>query len=222
MITFAKTINMSTTFKVPIIRTRIKKKHMTSMHLIAGFMFVLIGAVTLAVPEAIKSDLATVLNIISGSFIGLGTLIVAITIIFNKKLANKDKNSALRIIELIGFVSIGIICISFQWWMPFVYAFIGILSVTVTYYLELNAHKPEYIILSEEGIEMKRLTRKNIEWSEVKNFLIRHGNVTINLKNNTLYQFNAYNFKNISDKEVMESFAQDLIDKNAHKYIAEW
>lgn len=213
---------MSIIYQVPIVRTRIKKKHMTSMHLIAGFMFVLIGAVTLAVPETIKANLAKTLNNISGGFIALGIAIVLITIIFNKKLAGKNKNSLLRITEIMGFVILSIISISFYWWMPFIYAVIGILTVTITYYLELNAHKPEYITLSERGVEMKRLSKKTIAWSEVRNFLIRHGNVTINLKNNTLYQYNAYNFKEIKDKEIIESFAQQQIDKNAHKFEAEW
>ena len=213
---------MSATYQVPIIRTRIKKKHMTSMHLISGFMFVLIGTVTLVIPEDIKSHLANILNNMSIGFIVFGIAIVCITIAFNKALADNKKNSLLRIAELAGFIGLACICLYFQWWMPFIYAIIGIITVATTYYLELDAHKPEYIIVSEKGIELKRLNKKLIEWSEVKNFLIRHGNVTINLKNNTLYQYNAYNFKNISNKEVIESFAQVQIDLNAHKYEPEW
>jgi hypothetical protein len=213
---------MPNSYQVPIVRTRIKKKHITSMHLISGFMFVLIGAVTLAIPSSIKANLVDVLNIISGAYIGLGILIVSITIIFNKALANKNKNFLLRLIEIIGFGIIATVCILYLWWMPFVYALIGIITVSITYYLELNAHQPEYIHITENGIYLKRLNKKHIEWSEVKNLLIRHGNITINLKNNTLYQYNAYNFKDIQNKEAIELFAQTQIDSNAHKYIAEW
>lgn len=192
------------------------------MHLISGFMFVLIGAITLVIPENIKSHLADILNNVSIGFIVFGIVIVCITIAFNKALADKKKNGLLRIAELAGFGILAGVCLSFQWWMPFIYAVIGIITVATTYYLELNAHKPEYIMVSEKGIELRRLNKKLIAWSEVKNFLIRHGNVTINLKNNTLYQYNAYDFKNISNKEIIESFAQAQIEQNAHKYEAEW
>lgn len=223
MAIFAQTNKfMSEIYQVPILRTRIKKKHITSMHLIAGFMFILIGSVTLAVPENIKKSFTGFLNAVSTSYIFLGIGIVLITIIWNRRLSIQRNNTLLRFTEIIGFLIIGSICGIHLWWMPMIYAIIGIITVATTYYLELTANRPEYIELNEKGIVMKRLNKKIIAWSEVKNFLIRHGNVTINLKNNTLYQFNAYNFKNITNKENIEAFAQQQIDTNAHKYVEEW
>jgi len=213
---------MITEYTIPIVRTRIKKKQMTSMHIIAGFMFVLLGAITWAVPNTFKGDKVNLLQQSSGIFTLAGIAIVIVTIILNKQLSKKILNSTLRVIELILFIIVAIYCTQVVWYMPLIYACIGILTVGVTFYLELNAHKPEYIKINKEGIHLKRGNVKQIKWKEVKNFLVRHGNVTINLRNNKLYQFTVHSFKQVEAKIDMEQLAKQYIDANEKDYEADW
>lgn len=209
-------------YKIPIVQTRIKKKQMTSMHLIAGFMTALLGAIILALPEELKLWNKHVINTISSSYIIIGFLIVIVTISINKRLQNKSTNNIFRSIESTLFLVISILCLIQKWWAPLAYAVVGLGVVMVTWYLELIAHKPEYITINEKEINIKRMTSKEIDWAEVKNFLVRHGNVTINLKNNTLYQFAIHNPKELNNKETLEQFAQHQIESNAHKYQQDW
>lgn len=209
-------------YRIPILRTKIKKKHMTSMHLIAGFMAILLGALILAVPPIMQLNF-TVIRIPLGILsIITGVIFIIVTIIANKKLANKKNNSILRVTELALFIVLISYTLLNTWWMHLAYATIGLLAISVTYFLELTAHKPEYITINETGVHMKKWKTKTIDWAEIKNFLIRHGNVTINLNNNTLYQFTAYDIKNINDKDEAEKFAKEKIEANKHRYQADW
>lgn len=214
--------NIEMEYTVPIQRTKIKKKHMTSMHLIAGFMAILIGAIILATPEHLVTKLAVLRTPMVAVTLILGLAFIAITIIANKKLAQKKNNTLLRSIEIITFAVLIAFCLLNTWWMHAVYGLVGLITISITYMLEMSAHKPEYIKVNKVGITMKKWTNKTIAWSEVKNFLIRHGNVTINLKNNTFYQFPAFQFTQIENKETIEAYAKQQIDSNAHKYQADW
>lgn len=209
-------------YRIPILRTKIKKKHMTSMHLIAGFMAILLGALILAVPPIMQLNF-TVIRIPLGILsIITGVIFIIVTIIANKKLANKKNNTILRVTELALFLVLISYTLLNTWWMHLAYATIGLLAIAITYFLELTAHKPEYITINETGVHMKKWKTKTIDWAEIKNFLIRHGNVTINLNNNTLYQFPAYDIKNINDKDEAEKFAKEKIEANKHRYQADW
>src|SRR5690606_12858470 len=151
-------------YKIPIVQTRIKKKQMTSMHLIAGFMIILLGAITLAVPEPLKLLNINLLNTISSIYILLGFTVVLITIIFNKHLQKKTTNNSIRAIEIVLFLIISIVCLLQYWWAPLAYALIGLIVIAITWYLELIAHKPEYITINEQQISIKRMTTKEIDW----------------------------------------------------------
>lgn len=213
---------MITEYIIPIVRTRIKKKQMTSMHLISGFMFVLLGAVTWAVPNEMKAEKLDILNTFSTLITIIGLVIVAVTIFLNKILSRKGFNTLMRIVELSLFLIITIYATQAVWYMTLIYAGVGFLTVSVTLYLELNAHKPEYIKIDQKGIHLKRGNRKLIEWKETKNFLVRHGNVTVNLRNNKLYQFQVHSFKKLENKETIEKLAKRYIDEHEKDYQPEW
>lgn len=196
---------------------------MTSMHLIAGFMAVLLGAIIYVIPvHMVHQPILPLQNAIAGIAVLTGLAFITITIVFNKALRNKKNNNLLRITEIVLFLALLIFTIINTWWMHAIYAAVGLLCITVTFYLELNAHKPEYITVDEKGVHLKKWNTKIIPWEEVKNFLIRHGNVTINLNNNTLYQYPAYQFSNLNKKEEMEQYAEKQIKLNAHKYQPDW
>lgn len=192
------------------------------MHLVAAFMLILLSVFLIAIPEPIKTTTNASINVLFGLFIVLGILIAFITIVYNKLLANKKNNNIVRFIEISSFAVIAIIATRYQWWVPLVYAALCIVTISIVFYLERNANKPEYVEINETGIILKRINKKLIPWSEVKNLLVRHGNVTINLKNNTLYQYNAFEFKNITNKDEIEAFAAQQIVAHQHKYQEDW
>ena len=65
-------------------------------------------------------------------------------------------------------------------WMAILYAICGIFEKQVKF--------PQEIGFSKEGISFNTFPKKNIEWNEVANVVIKDGLLTIDQKNNKLFQ----------------------------------
>lgn len=209
-------------YKIPIHRTRVKQKQVTSMHLIAGFMYIILGIFIWAVPNIIKNDPDEIISWIYQGYTILGVLLVLWTIFFNKKLNKPTINIPVRIIEILLFAIILFISLSKQWWVPMAYSGVGILAVILTLRNEINATKPEYVTINENLVLLPQNINNQIKWQDLRNFLLKHGNVTIDKRNNKLIQYSIKNPKAIHNLQEIENFAKQQIELNKHKYQADW
>lgn len=209
-------------YKIPIQRTKVKQKQVTSMHLIAGFMYIILGIFIWAVPNLIKNDTDALVGYIYQGYTIIGVILVLITIFLNKKLGKPSVNVSIRIIEVILFAFVALISFYKQWWVPFSYSGVGILAVLLTLRNEINASKPEYVTINENLVALPQNINNQIKWQDLRNFLLKHGNVTIDKRNNKLIQYSIKNPKAISNLQEIEDFAKKQIELNKDKYQADW
>ncbi len=211
-------------FKIPVESKSVQARHIISMHLMAGFMYMLLGAITWVIPDAFKENQNNFLNNIGLIYVGLGLLFLIITIVLSKKInTNKSFNTALRILEIALFLPILIYSLYKSWYLPAIYGGLGIASTLFAWYLESNKEQPNYVFLSENGVQLSRFMRNSfVPWHEVNRLIIRHGNITIDCRNNKLFQYTIHNYKDVINKEDIELFALKMIEKHKDKYDANW
>lgn len=187
-------------------------------------MYMLLGAITWIIPDALKDNQNDFLNNIGIIYVVLGLLFLIITITLRKKINdNNTFNSLLRLIEVGLFLPILIYSLYRGWYLPAIYGGLGIASTIFAWYLENNKEQPNYVILSENGVQLSRFMRNSfVPWHEINRLIIRHGNITIDCRNNKLYQYTIHNYSDVINKENIEVFALQMIVKNKDKYDANW
>lgn len=215
---------MTDSYSVPIIKTTVKKKQVTSMHLIAGFMYILIAATTwVVINTIIKTSLMQMLNNLSYCYLFAGISIIIITIAANNKLNKPSFNITLRIIEIVLFLIIFLLSWKQNWMMIAVYGLIGIIAITITFINEIRANKPVFIHIDTKGVMLPYKMKKQLEWENINNLILKHGNFTINTKQNVLIQHPLKHNKLSKDQlQLIEAFAKKQIDMNQHKYKPDW
>lgn len=219
------------TFDIPLAEQKVKPHQVTALHLVAGFA--LLGASALAF---LLNNLT--LPGINGKPIHFGSpafgwvdgfiavaiilsLVIIISALFrNKWLRSAKVNMAFRLIELLAAVVAAIYLLSIELNTPA--AIFGVLAATIAYslFLENSNAKSLFVTINEQGIKLPFASRRrNLNWVEVDQVLLRHGNLTINCANNRMYQWTAG--QHDIDIETFEAFCNALIEAGKKKRVTD-
>jgi hypothetical protein len=90
-------------------------------------------------------------------------------------------------------------------WMAILYVVAGLLEKQVKF--------PAEIGFSENEISFNSLPRKVLYWNEIKNVVIKDGLITIDQKNNKLYQKEIEGYVTADIEKEFNEFAKRLIDR---------
>jgi hypothetical protein len=90
-------------------------------------------------------------------------------------------------------------------WMALLYAIAGLLEKQVKF--------PAEIGFAENEVSFNTLPRKVLQWSEIKNIIIKDGLITIDQKNNTLYQKEIEGYVTADIEKEFNDFASRCITK---------
>jgi hypothetical protein len=90
-------------------------------------------------------------------------------------------------------------------WMAILYAIAGLLEKQVKF--------PAEIGFAEDEISFNSLPRKVLQWDEIKNVIIKDGLITIDQKNNKLYQKEIEGYVTADIENDFNDFARRCINK---------
>ena len=207
-------------YEIPIQNQLLKTNQITAMHMMVAIIFIILGAITSSVPKDIVASYDIYINIYGYIILLLGILIIILSIFFNKKIIQSKYNSILRYIEVIVLISILIYTFINSWYLPFTYATTTLLGVIFAIIWEHHGKKQHAIKLDKDGLYIpKFLRQQKLNWHEIERLMIKHGLVTIDCRNNKLYQFQL---TNNDIKEEVSTYAQQKIEENESKYDAGW
>lgn len=207
-------------YEIPIQNQLLKTNQITAMHMMVAIIFIILGAITSSVPKDIVASYDIYINIYGYIILSLGIIIIILSIFFNKKIIQSKYNSILRYIEVIVLISILIYTFINSWYLPFTYATTTLLGVIFAIIWEHHGKKEHVIKIEEDGLYIPKFLRnQKLNWHEIERLMIKHGLVTIDCRNNKLYQFQL-NDNNI--KEEVSTYAQQKIEENESKYDTGW
>jgi len=203
-------------------QNNVKNNQVTAIHLMVGILLLTLGYLTVLVPENIKTTKYLFLNIYGTIILSIGIALIVLSIFFNKKIIQSKYNFVLRIIEMISLLTICIYSFSQKWYLPGAYSLTAIMAVVFAFIWEKNAQHDIDILIKDKNVEIpKFLKRKIIPWKEIKNVVLNHGILTIDCRNNKLYQFPIKEIK-IPNQEKIQSFCREKIAKHEHEYNKDW
>jgi hypothetical protein len=211
-------------FEIIASGTAVKKHQITSIHLMSGLLLMVMGAVTWAIPDAAKTIVYNYLNYAGLCYAFTGLMIIVISIFFNKKIIqHPGKNIVLRIFEGILLGSILIYCLIKQWYLPAAWSGAGFIAVMLAMFIENTSTKHKMIIVNEEGVLLPGLARNvTLPWQDIQRLLLKHNVITIDCRDNKLYQFEVNKERLAYNAADIEDFARDKIASNADKYQKDW
>lgn len=213
---------MKISYQIPILKPSIKKKQVTAMHLVAGLMFILIAATSwVVINTIIQTSLMNTLNNLSYIYFISGLFIIATTIFANRKLNKAYINNILRLFEILLFAFIIVFSIIHDWTMIAIYGAVGIIATILTLISEIKANRPIFVTINESGVILPYKLNKQLKWEYIKNLLLKHGNFTINTRDNILIQ-HPLDKRTLIDSEAIDRYAKEQIEKNQHKYNQDW
>jgi len=226
-----KNTSASSEFTIPISGSKVKKHQVTAMHLIAGFLLIVMGLVTFVTPYAVgiirpainnpqKPDVS-VINYLGLAYALFGLVLIIITTFFNKKVIQTKANFPLRIIEIIAFLSILFYSLLQKWYLPAAYSGAALMGIILAYFLEKSGHSPQSILINERGIKIPGRSG-NILWQNIKAVIFKHNVITIDCKDNKLFQYTFFKETIINYIPAIESFSRKSIEDKAHLSIEDW
>lgn len=189
-------------FEIPLAEQRIKPHQVTALHLMTGFALIASGAfITVAFmalmikpfswePITEKGDINIHSFLLPEYLLIIAGIIILFAAMFrNKWLLQPRINKAFRIIELI-------LCAVIAGYSVFTGAYVltgifGILSLGIIYaFVAEAAKRGPTIIIDDTGIKLPFTSRRrNIKWTETQKVLLRHGALTVNCVDSSLYQW---------------------------------
>lgn len=203
------------TFELPLTEQKVKPHQVTALHLIVAFTLLGAGGLCYLLGVYTKTWANTVFH--SGTGPSVLLLVAGLAILFviffrNRWLQQPAVNKAFRIIELCFMLVLLTGALLFKWWVPAAIA--GALAGAVIFalYWENNSKHTLVIKVDAEGVKLPVTSRKRgIGWQDINNVLLRYGILTIDCRDNSLYQWNIGQVS--IDKENFEAFC--------HAHIAE-
>lgn len=203
---------------------QVKKNQVTGMHLMAGFLLLVMGFITWLVPDKVKQEQQLLLNI-AGILCSLfGLSIVFISIFLNKRIIQGKGNFILRIAEAGVLGAIIIYSLLQQWYLPAAYSGAGLLGIILAYYWEKNGKKTRTALFNDEGITIPGLGRKTrMRWQELNRILLRHHILTVDCHDNKLFQLPIDRNRQLNfDKEEFEQYCTLQIAAKKHLQQKDW
>lgn len=211
-------------YQIPLIKEKVKRNQVVAFHMIAAIILVVMGFITFITPfslniyQAGQNDTQFIemtwvhyMGLLI-SIIGLG--IIILTIFFNKKIIQKNKNVLVRIIEIVCFLPILVYCILNEWYLPAAYSGAALLGILFALYLEKKQESNRIIEINDKGIQLKTSSKDTIwKWYQLEHFVIKHNVITLRTTDKKLYQFISEQ-KQINEDQMIIQYAQKNIENN--------
>jgi|SRR5690606_17222493 len=216
---------MTTThFEVPIEGQRVKKNQVTAIHLMAGLLLLVIGAITWAVPGSLKAENNLLLNSVGILYMVFGIGLLFICIFLNKRFIQSRSNFILRIVEIFLFLPILIYSIIQKWYLPAAYAAVALLSIIFAYYWEKKGEQIKLAIINENGVRLPLNGNiRQLDWSNINKLMMRHNILTVDCTNNKLIQLNIQKHDNKKEESpAVEQFSAAQIVLHKNKATEDW
>lgn len=216
-----------TSYKIPLPNKGINTKNVTFSHLMASFLIIIMGAVTcmmIAVlgETPIITDNKYILQVAGIIYILIGIILLLVTIFANKKVILRQNSQKLRLLELIILAPVLIFSVIQGWNMPAIYAAVGIIGIIYANYSEKKGQIPKDVILDKEGVTLPNTKVGFLKWEEIKRLIIRHRILTVDCRNNKLFQIDIDENSNHLNVQEIEDFAIQLINESNIKKTQDW
>ena len=202
---------------------QIKRNQVTGMHLMAGFLLIVMGLLTWLVPNSVKQQEFAFLNYAGLAIALLGVIIVFVCIFLNKKIIQTKANLVLRILEISSLALILLYSLYQKWYLPAGYSAVALLGIILAFYWEKTGKRNRVAIFSDSGVHIPGLGKDtDLPWQAVKQILLRHNILTVDCMNNKLYQLLLAEQTTDINKEEFETFCRFQIEAKKHLYKTEW
>lgn len=209
-------------FEIPLAEQKVKKHQVTALHLIIGFALVATAAFIITifyalsfmpftwepVADATEMNIHTVL-LPEYLLIGAGLIILFLAMFRNKWLLKNNNNKLVRAFELLLCVALSIYALTTA--AHVIAGIFGVLAATIifSHFVE-NTGESQKVVIDDKGIKLPISSRRrNINWAEIEQVLLRHGTLTIDCIDNRLYQWMTS--EHDIDSESFESYCSTQV-----------
>jgi hypothetical protein len=205
-------------YTITLKEQQLKPHQITSLHLMTGFGLLGVGAFTCILGNTYWIQKSFQQLLISASILGSILIVYSLFVLYftffkNKLLANNKVNLTFKTLHKLICGAAALIFLLSQWWLAGGITIILALANLVSRIVALKAQKPLLVTIDEMGITLPAISRKSfLAWEQVEKVIIKHGNITIDCVNNTLYQW-AIQAHSKEDQDI-EAFSSAYIAKN--------
>lgn len=216
-----QTQEAETSFSLFILQNKLKRNQVTALHLMVGFLLIVMGWVTWLVPVSIKSIRYAFLDTISLVYIAFGGFLLFVSVFLNKKIIQGKSNLLIRLLEVIALLPVLIYSLVQHWYLPAAYSTAAFIGVAFAYLWEKSAGKKAQVTIDETGVHLPYFNGKTIRWPEVERFIIKYGILTVDCRDNHLYQYEIQAITPDLASNIL-NFTEKSIEKSKHLYKADW
>ncbi|WP_276132193.1 hypothetical protein [Polluticoccus soli] len=191
------------TFELPLTEARVKPRQVIALHLMAGLVMAGCGA--------ILSLLQSPIHTLTIGLLVAGVLLLGTALLRNKWIRQPKVNRLFRIGELMVLLCLASYLAMSKFPIPA--AMCGILGAAILFaiFWEQQADSALTIHVDEQGVRLPLTSRKrNLRWPEIEQVLLRFGTLTINLKDNRMFQWTVGSIG--FDKDRFEQFCSTQIE----------
>jgi len=195
-------------FDLPVTGDKVKPQQVTALHLFSGLAFVGTGAIICIYNYEIPEWGAVIL--------GIGVLLLWLTMFRNKWITGKPINRIIRYAELMVSLSIAALSFYEQWKFPS--GIFSVLSAAIVFsiYWERDAGQQLYIQIDDKGVRMPITSRTRfIAWHEIEQVLLKYGVLSVDCIDNKLIQVDVS--KNTIDEQDFNDFCKLQVENNKNK-----
>lgn len=206
-------------YQITISQNRLKRNQVTALHLMIGFLLLLMGVVTWIVPSSVKTESFAFLDVAGIAYASFGLCLIVVSVFFNRRLVQKPSgNQLLRVIEALVLLSILVYTLIQKWYLPFGYSAAALLVIVFAYLWEKDAQSDKVVAVSEKGIYIPGFFKSlNLPWQDISRVILKHAILTIDCHDNHLYQFPVTDVKADDPEEPLSVFSLRMMA--AHKQL---
>ena len=202
---------------------QVKKNQVTGMHLMAGLLLIVMGLLTWLVPNAVKQEEFAFLNWVGLGYAFFGVAILVICIFFNKSVIQTKANFTLRVLEVVSLAPILVYSLLQKWYLPAGYSAAALLGIVLAFYWEKSGKQKRVATFSDAGLHIPRLGKNSdLAWQDITRVLLKHNILTIDCRDNKLFQFTVDNLENTVKQEEFEGYCRIQIEAKKQFHKAAW
>lgn len=196
------------TFELLLTGEKVKPHQIIALHLMSAITIAGAGAVLY---KKYPPGLAWGIGLIVG-----GLILMGISVFRSRWMTKGNNNTVFRIIELLTALSLAVLSVA-KHWTPAIIMF-SILSAALLFALILEKSQKNklFVRVSEEGIQLPATARRRfLTWYDTEQVLLRYGTITIDCRENKLYQWTIADLQ--FDHREFEDFCRRQIEAGKTK-----
>lgn len=210
-------------YQIALEGKQVKKNQVTGMHLMAGFLLIVMGFLTWLVPNAVKQEEFDFLNWVGLAYAFFGVAILIICIFFNKRIIQTKANFTLRILEVFSLAPILVYSLIQKWYLPAGYSAAALLGIILAFYWEKAGKQKRIATFDDNGLHLPRVGKNSqLAWQDITRVLLRHNILTIDCKDNKLFQFTLEPSGKQINSEEFEAYCRIQMEAKRHLHKANW